>query len=358
MESALILGGGPAGLLSALVLAGRGLRVTVFDPRLQRPMLRAQAQHVHLLAAATWDKLRALAPGLGREVVDLGAPCGYADGDSLDTCCQRPQRWFPDRWMIDAAMEALCARRTDIELIPQAAGNVCPTCGGWQSSALRSRRFDWLLDCSGTTRESLRVLPAGERPEILESGIGGSHASVRVTGVRWPAGIVGHTARDADGLGGLLLRRCSRSETLITLQLPESAALPDSAEALLDALHRCPDRRVAPLVRRALPAGPVHRWRSRRMSMLGLPERTPERWLALGDALLTTPPRLGRGLAQLVEQVETLAHGLAAGQSSQRLLERLIDDARERFYGAIMAQALWEACPPEETGDTAVESAG
>jgi len=357
-SSALVLGGGPAGLLSALVLAGRGIRVSVCDPRLQRPTQRPQSHHVHLLEAATWQKLCALAPGLADEVARLNAPCGYGDGESLDTRRHRPRRRFPDRWMIDAGLEALCTRRAEIHLHPAAAGSLWRTPGGWQASALRSRHFDWLVDCSGTARESLRILDADQRPEILESGIGGSHASIRVTGVSWPTGIVGHATRDADGLGGFLLRRCSRSETMITWQQPDSAAIPESADAVMDALSRCPDQRVAALVRRGLPAGPVHRWRSRRMSVLDLPHTVLDRWLALGDALLTTPPRLGRGLAQLAGQVETLAHGLAAGQSSRHILERLADDARERFYGASMTQLLWEACPADNAGEATAEPLG
>jgi 2-polyprenyl-6-methoxyphenol hydroxylase-like FAD-dependent oxidoreductase len=357
-SSALVLGGGPAGLLSALVLAGRGVRVSVCDPRLHRPTERPQSHHVHLLAAATWQTLCELAPGLDGEVARLHAPCGYGDADTLDASGQGPQRWFPDRWMIDAGLEALCMRRAEIDFNPLAAGSVWRTRGGWQTSASGSREFDWLVDCSGTVRESLRMLDAGKQPEVLESGIGGSHASIRVTGVGWPTGIVGHTARDAYGLGGFLLRRCSRSETLITWQLPGSAAMPESADALLDALRRCPDHRMASLVRRGLPAGPVHRWRSRRMSVLGIPRVLPDRWLALGDALLTTPPRLGRGLAQLAGQLETLAHGLAAGQSSRHILERLVDDARERFYGASMAQLLWEACPAENPAKATAEILG
>jgi len=342
--SALVLGGGPAGLLSALVLAGRGIRVSVIDPRLHRPTQRPQSQHVHLLEAATWRQLCALAPGLEREVARLNAPCGYGDGDTLDARGRGPKRPFPDRWMIDAGLEALCARRGEIELIPTTASTVRHTPTGWQGSALRASRFDLLVDCSGTIRESLGALENDRRPEVLATTVGGGHASMRVTGVHWPAGIVGHSARSADGLSALLLRRCSRAETLITWQLPDSVTLPDSG--LLDAVHDCPDRRVAALIRAALPASPVHRWRSRRMSVLGLSGNTPDHWLALGDALLTTPPELGQGLAQLIEQAETLAHGLATGEQPRHIFERLVGDARERFYAASMAQLLQDAWQP------------
>jgi hypothetical protein len=143
------------------------------------------------------------------------------------------------------------------------------------------------------------------------------------------------------------LRRCSDDETLISWLLPDVASLPGDPETLLLMTERCRDARITELLRDAKPSGPVNYWRSKRMSRLGFEgEDLPQGWLALGDALLHTPARQGRGLAQLSRQLEVLARGIADADAPSDILRRLLSISRETFFAASLAQSLWEQAPP------------
>jgi 2-polyprenyl-6-methoxyphenol hydroxylase-like FAD-dependent oxidoreductase len=82
--------------------------------------------------------------------------------------------------------------------------------------------------------------------------------------------------------------------------------------------------------------GPTARWRCRRASGLDAePDAAPECWFAIGDALLTTPPHQGQGLAQIAEQAAVLA---GADLASARA--RLLEFARGRLLAATLADRL------------------
>lgn len=314
-----ILGAGPAGTLSAITCARHGLRVLVIDSRLGRPSRRPQTDHAHVITTDTWDSLRGLA--------------------SVE-----PER---DRWRLDAALETLCQRHQNITLTPYASGPLThgpmqgprQGQGGW-SSALQARV---VVDCSGTSRASLRSLPAQCEAGLLEAPGRSTHASLRLAGVTWPDGTDSHLAQRRHGAGGAIAHRVSTTETLMTLQGGPAEVLPHQADMFLAALEALDDVCLNRLCHGALPIGSVHRWTNRRMSRVQVsnPALAPG-WLAIGDALLTTPPRLGLGLAQICSQVNILQRGLEQDDSPPEVLSELLIDSRERFYAAALAQELWE----------------
>lgn len=346
--SVLVIGAGPAGLLAALVLSRSGCRVVVAEYPGRRSAGRPQWHHVHLIDQSTWETLRSLIPGLDQEMVRLGAPVAAADADSLDGCGRGPQRAFPDRRTLDTGLGNLCRDDPSVECLDDnMAGRLQARGPGFVDPVECDAAYDLVIDCSGTARASLPRLPAECHPFVVEGTTAGAHASLRVTGLEWPDKVVGHLTRDADGLGGCLLRRCSAEESLISWLLPDETPLPRDAETLLRMTRRCSDPRIAELMRHAIPAGPVRHWRGRRMSRLGFEGgHLPGGWLALGDALLHTPPRQGRGLAQLGRQLEVLAASVEGGVASREILRCLLSISSEAFLSAWLAQSLWEQAPP------------
>jgi hypothetical protein len=319
---ALVLGAGPAGLLAARVLARHGMAVELADPEPgtgQRT--RPQAGHVHRWPASAWQRLTREFPGL--ESITGPRPEREALDDALWALC-RPQL---------AAVHA--ARMTHFEFPPDGVR-------AWTSAG--ERAFDVLIDASGASRASLASLATacGQPIPLHQGPPSGGYVTFRLSGVQAGDGSDGHASRDARSGAGAVLQRGRGLAWRLTLQLPPGVAAPADLQAALTMLAAFDDPVIHEACRAAHSEGTPQRFGGRPPARLGLEEmaRLPERWLALGDCLLATPPYLGHGLDQLTEQVELLDEGLAAGCAWPVLREQINARARERWWAATWIEAL------------------
>jgi 2-polyprenyl-6-methoxyphenol hydroxylase-like FAD-dependent oxidoreductase len=133
----------------------------------------------------------------------------------------------------------------------------------------------------------------------------------------------------------------SDEQSLVTLQLARADDCPTSSSALLAHVEQI-DPRFGRLLVDARALGEPNRWASRRASGLEVEsERAPPRWLAIGDALLTTPPHQGQGIAQIAEQATMLQEALGVGPSGlPEARDRLFAHARSRLLAATLADSL------------------
>jgi 2-polyprenyl-6-methoxyphenol hydroxylase-like FAD-dependent oxidoreductase len=326
---AAIVGAGPAGRIAAMVLAGAGQRVAVVDaaPDRQAP----QAAHVHRIDDATWDRLTALLPSLAQDAAFAGAPTAALGADTLHGPLGDRMRPFPHRHQLDAALRQACRRHSGVTVVAERVRCIERAAGLWRLAGLRAR---WLVDASGSARATLAGVSRFGRIDELRGRTHHAYVSQRFCELKWPAGRIGHAARDA-GVG-LIARRVDVSESLVTLQLDAGAVAPGSTHAFLDRAARADAEFARQRLGAAAAAGPTARWRCRRASGLDAePDAAPECWFAIGDALLTTPPHQGQGLAQIAEQAAMLA---GAGLASARA--RLLEFARGRLLAATLADRL------------------
>jgi 2-polyprenyl-6-methoxyphenol hydroxylase-like FAD-dependent oxidoreductase len=211
------------------------------------------------------------------------------------------------------------------------------TSGRWRFSGLEAR---WLIDASGPARATLRSIADLGRIDELHGASRHAYVSLRFGNLLWPARRLGHAARGA-GVG-LIARRVSDAESLVTLQLADVDRPPASADAFLDLAEVADFRFCSENLRPASVVGNPSRWTCRRASGLdACPDRAPSHWFAVGDALLTTPPHQGQGIAQLSRQIDVMADCLldpVAGWEAAR--ERLLGFARSKLIAATLADTL------------------
>lgn len=319
---ALVLGAGPAGLLTARILARHGMAVELADPEPgtgQRT--RPQAGHVHRWPAGAWQRLTRELPGL--ESITGPQPEREAFDDALWALC-RPQL---------AAVHA--ARMTRFEFRSDCVR-------AW--TAAGERTFDVLIDASGASRATLASLAAacGQPIPLHQGPPSGGYVTFRLSGVRAGDGSDGHASRDVRSGAGAVLQRGRGLTWRLTLQLAPGVAAPADLQAALRTLAAFDDPFIHEACRAAHSEEAPQRFGGRPPARLSLEEmaRLPERWLALGDCLLATPPYLGHGLDQLTEQVELLDKGLSIGHSWPAIREHINARAQERWWAATWIEAL------------------
>ena len=335
---AVIVGAGPSGLLAAMVVAAAGSRVAIVDPRLGSSA--PQSDHVHRIDDASWDRLTRLAPALARSVVAAGAPVAPAGADSLDTALGERERVFPHRLQLDAALLRICERESGVTMRRAHVRGIRRIAGRWRLAGLQSR---WLIDASGAARATLRCIAHLGRIDELHGKSGRTHVSQRFRGLPWPEPRLGHAARNC-GIG-LIARRVSDTDSLVTLQFAGNARLP-AGRKFLDCVAVADASFCESFLGSPVPIGKPSRWTCRRASGLDAdPDAAPRHWFAIGDALLTTPPHQGRGLAQVAEQVSALADALADSTGGWEVARRrVLMQARAKLIAASVADALDSMC--------------
>jgi hypothetical protein len=257
--------------------------------------------------------------------------------DSLHAPLGEQQRAFPDRHQLDAALREVCLRDARTRTIAERVRDFESRNGYWCVGSVRAR---WLIDASGGARATLRgAARYGEIAEVL-SRSEHAYVSQRFDELEWPEARVGHAARA--GGAGLVARRISADRSLVTLQLADPAACPTSAAGLLECAAAIDPVFWRQRLRRARPVGRPLRWVSRRASGLEAdPDTAPPRWLAVGDALLTTPPHQGQGLAQIAEQMTILDDALKNGaEAIATARDRLFSHSQQRLLAAALADNL------------------
>jgi hypothetical protein len=227
------------------------------------------------------------------------------------------------------------ARITRFEFLPDRVRTCSPE---------GERTFDLLVDASGASRASLAGLAAacGRSVPLHQGPPSGGYVTFRLGGIEAVGGRDGHASRDVRGGAGAVLQRGRGLAWRLTLQLPPGVAAPADLQAALAVLSAFEDPFIHEACRTARSQGAPQRHGGRPPTRLALEEVAglPERWLALGDCLLATPPYLGHGLDQLTEQAALLDEGLSIGHSWPAIREHINARAQERWWAATWVEAL------------------
>jgi len=341
-----IIGGGPAGLLAARTLANAGARIDLIDPTLAEPHpSRPQSEHIHLLPTAIWPRLERLAPGLGDTLKNLGVPRACAGAATLDgEPGGEPVAW-PDRACFDAALLTRCrdaaAGIHAAHLVQSALRR-----GRWKLALADGTELaaDAVVDASGVRRASFAAIAAlmGKPVPVEHGPSGGGYASIALEAIALPEKCIGHRLKGgATDHRAILLRERGKMWRL-TLQLRPGTPLPRSRKKVLAVLRAFADRRLFSAVIRARLSGQFATWVAQRPSRAALEavQGLPDGWLPLGDALLTTPPHFGRGIAQIVHQAEILDERIRAGAGLAAIRDELCAATAQQWLQAALLEGL------------------
>ena len=125
-----------------------------------------------------------------------------------------------------------------------------------------------------------------------------------------------------------------------TLQLPSLVKGRAALEATIDQFRH---GLMAHILRDATVVGPVDTYGQVRAEWLQWDEGSISScpWLALGDALLTTPPRMGEGLAHILRQVQLIKQCFADGEPHYSLPRTLLADyAKQAWLKATVLETV------------------
>lgn len=312
-----IIGGGPAGLIASAILARQGHDIALFG---EAPQSSSQALHVHRLADASWDRL-----------VQLAGPDA-----------ELPQEW-PGRPIFDQLLADFAGGLSHV----MQGGRYTSadySNGVWQvSGTTRNIEARWLIDCSGARRATARsvsgVMGTPLCIDEVEHSVSyaswflatpadeGSCGPVSCWCPQWEAGLL--VELEASGL------------TRFTLQDYSSGRYPADIERLCAILEESGQLAFLSVlsVKEAL-VGP-HIWPTVPASFADIAQvcGADVPWIALGDALLITPPSLGWGLTSLAEHLSILDRHARANSLADAgmVLDAL---CRHRFMQAMMASQL------------------
>jgi len=307
MPCVAVVGAGLAGLATARALAAAGCAVQLWDDGHPAP----QAVHVHRLPA----RLLQQDPALEQALHAAGARPGQHSHTLLPTVVE-----------LHTALRSLVRADARIALKPF-AGLPQWKDAHWHWPASSQPPADWLVDASGARTATLPLLTA-RGLALAEERIAGRQCSrtQRAQGRAWrQRGL--WSLRSTDGAALLCFADEAGRVTFTSL-----GALPADLDAALpEALHQA----LGPLQR----VGRVAVWRAaeaRRRMLDSL--STDVRWLAVGDALLHTPPWQGQGVAQAFAHAAALASALAQQRCPLTALDAL---ASQQLLAASLGQ--WAA---------------
>ena len=334
-----ILGGGIAGMLCAAVFARHGIRPLCVDkPDPRRPQL----SHVHFFDRLTWEGLERLLPGLGSCLRRAGVALGDESSYSFEDAAVRNLRPLPDIMELDQAIRRvtgpLLDRRGDLSGV-----RFHETSWRLQFGAVEEVETPLLIDASGLARASfIPVSAIAGRSLPVDSGPATSaYVTQLFRGVVLRDGQLGFRVRNSGGLGALL-SRMGEGLCRLTLQLPPGEKMPGNTEGVVRLIQRLNDVRVATALDQALAVGAPIPSGARRAETVALDGIgcLPDGWLVVGDALVSTAPYLGWGLAQIVEQGLAIDDGLASGKPIPVVRNTLTELARHRWREATTRDAL------------------
>lgn len=341
MTSALVLGGGFAGILAAKALAAHFDEVTVVEAHRYPagPGTRAgvpQAFHSHVLVTAGVRALEALLPGAPAQLLAVGAHRrGLPDGALILTA----QGWF--RRYETGAFLVSCSRslmdhvlRTRVlgegRVAVRAETRVLGLLGDAKrvtgvllrgpGASVESVRADLVVDATGRRSQAAHWLDAlgapGVEQEIVDPG---QAYATRV--YRAPAGLAEEMpavmlhprpAGGRPGLGATLLP-IEGGRWIVTLTGTASCAPPTDEGGFTKALGALGSTLVADLVRASEPLAPVRPYRDTANLRRYHERRTPvEGFLVLGDALAAVNPVYSHGMSVAALGVLRMDRELAA----------------------------------------------
>lgn len=335
----IVLGGGAAGLVSASILADLGKQVTLIDNGFGA---KPQWDHIHLLEDEPWQDLCELVPGFEQALIDAGAASGAEVLLQRDLSSSAGKRVRPSRRLIDETLfkilpkgvTRVSARVASLELnefgveVALEDGHKC--------------HGTLLIDASGRGRASLSAIARiqGTQAELHQGPAGGSYVSAIAEGPYLPNEKIALRTRYEET--GVLLLKEENSQWRLTLQL-ENHCSGDSAK---DELQKIISSSIQVgrhnLFSGTRIVGEPFLFGSVRAEYLAWSESAIRGipWIILGDALLTTPPWLGWGFAQLTNQVQLLRQGLRDCNSIDDIRSSIQRNARDAWLQATMKETL------------------
>lgn len=334
-----ILGGGIAGLLCASVLKHHGVQALVVDrPTSRRPQLA----HVHFFDSWTWSGLEHLLPELRNALLSKGVPEGGDCNYSFENAVGGQARPLPTMLELDHSVRELVSAECDIQsrLLHLSLDDRC-----WSLVFDDSRKVEapLLIDASGRARASFSTVAKfiGQPLPIDTGPRASAYVSQVMTGVELRRGQLGFRVRDKSGMGALMCRD-GKELWRLTLQLPPGGRIPANSEGVMQLVSKLDSVRARYATLNALPVGRPIPFGAQAAECVAIADLShpPDGWLVLGDALLSTAPHLGWGLAQIVEQVLAIAAGLQQNISMPDLRRKLGGLAYERWAQATTRDAL------------------
>ncbi|WP_301751406.1 hypothetical protein [uncultured Erythrobacter sp.] len=336
-STALVAGDGPAGLIASLVLARAGVPVTLLTGAAS-----PQHNHVHTITA---DTLRAIGLLVGTPLTGCGDhPAWQVTGHQLVRAVDRP--------VLDA--KRLTAQLRGLLAGPGHAPITVLACG--TAKALADKALDWLADanrtsadlCIDATGGSRLILKAREpRLDLLETGGHSVYSSWQGTAA------IAHpqvTLCETLASGSTALMAIDGHRVTMTRQ-SDHLVSQDERDTWLSALAA-----IAPAeLKTTLLSTPFGNHRlahrapmARRAAIEDMRHQTGAVLLPIGDALLQTAPRMGKGFAQLAGQCGQLrAHCAAPCGNWAGLAQALAEGADAAFMIAALVGAAIDARAPQ-----------
>lgn len=330
-----IVGGGTAGMLAALALADTGAHPLLLDAP---PARRAgQVCPVHRLPEALWLAPPRWLRGLGAALRSVGATGGDRHLVTATKHHRHSSALLPDKSMLDAALRLLVRGQAGLTRRTLQHAGIAAVDGRWQLHDAADdlvHETPLLVDATGARRASLPALAAA-CARLPGSEVCEGRQTYRTLALQRSGGQPRACWMITEGAGQAWLLDLMHDGSItltervpvddLSSRAPDGAAPDRTAGHLLDRLRRCLERlRIEPLrfaMQRAEPAGAPASYRApaARRTVLAAPAqaaqgaqvteaaRTAPAWLAVGDALVHTPPWLGQGVAQARQQADTLA---------------------------------------------------
>ncbi|GAA2479660.1 NAD(P)/FAD-dependent oxidoreductase [Winogradskya humida] len=355
MTSAVVLGGGFAGVLAARVLAGHAGTVTVIESGHypQTPGARPgvpQAHHNHVLVTGGARALDELIPGTVAALLAAGAHRRGLTGDALILSADG---WFRrhetgafaiscSRWLLDHVLRARALTDPRITVreghralrLITAAGRVTGVVVTGPDGRTEELPADLVVDATGRRSPAGRRLP-GVEETVVDSGLA---YSTRV--YQAPAGlsrgmpaIMLHPRTTAGREGhGATLFPIERGRWIVTLTGTRGNTPPVDAAGFTACLAALGSPIVADVLAGARPIGPPRPYRATANRRRHFERRRTGGFLVLGDALVATNPVYSLGMSVAALSALRLdgaltEHGLHAAPALQQAVAAEADRA-------------------------------
>ena len=325
-----VVGGGPAGIASALALHARGLRVVVAE------------RHLRGTRGTPGETL----PGRTRPVLEALGVAGVLDDGACTPIYSHRSRWGPvvrersslldphgHGWQVDRDRfdELLRDRALDLGIdvrLGMRCTAIAPEAGGWrirldQDRGRSSLRAAFVVDATGRSAFVARRL--GARRQRSDRSI------AMVAGILGPAATRGSTLVEVCPTGWWYASTLSSSDVALTF-VSDAELIPAGgaarANAFLDHL------KTAPLIERYLAGCGAPAWL--RVVSAAPAATTPmagDGWLATGDAAAVHDPLSFSGVTKALEHGQLAAAAIAAWLGGDRgALERYRARAETEFH--------------------------
>ncbi len=324
-----VLGHGVAGMLCALALADAGATPLLLDTAGGRPL--PAVTPVHRLPESLWHAPPPWLAGLADALKAVGAVAGVRHVVAAHGTHRQSLDLLPDKAQLECALRRLVQQQPAI--LQGAAGRA----GGMQRMGHARATGEWratecgdappwrasaLVDASGARRASLPCLAAAGAA-LPDSEVCCGRQTYHSLALQLNAAPPRQQWLIDDGPGQAWLVDVTAGGRLtITRRVEETTPTDGLVAALSRALARRSITRLGAWLQTAQPLGPpcTHRAPPARRLLLTHP---PAGWLAVGDALVQTPPWQGNGVAQARQHAEQLGAAWAMSPASASAATRL-----------------------------------